>query len=59
VKSLVSKVLLVAAFGAVAWLGFTQREAITECAARVQATPGESTECTFLGRTLTLPALST
>ena len=40
-------------------LGFTQREAITECAARVQATPGESTECTFLGRTLTLPALST
>lgn len=59
VKSLVSKVLLVAAFGAIAWFGFTQREAITECAAHVQAAPGRPTECTFLGQTLTIPGLST
>ena len=58
VKSLVSKVLLVATFGAIAWFGFTQREAITQCAARVIAAPGTPTECRFLGQTLTIPGLS-
>lgn len=59
VKSLVTKLILIVVLGAVGFLSFTQRDAVTACAEKVSAQieAGETTgiECTFFGRTVRVP----
>jgi hypothetical protein len=61
VKSLVSKLLLLALFGILAYFSFTQRDALSICIAKFEiATPSElsSTSCSFLGQNISLESIS-
>jgi hypothetical protein len=61
VKSLVSKLLLLALFGILAYFSFTQRDALSICIAKFEiATPGElsSTSCSFFGQNISLESIS-
>jgi len=59
VSSLVSKLLLVAVFGGVSWLGFTQRDTLSTCVARIteKVKAGDVSEvtCSFFGRDVSVP----
>ena len=59
VSSVVSKLLLTAAFAAVIWFGFNQRDALSACIAEIRARveQGHSSDitCSFLGRDVTVP----
>ncbi len=58
VSSLVSKLLLVAVFGGIVWLGFTQRDSLSVCIAEIQTRveQGDSSDitCSFFGRDVTV-----
>lgn len=58
VSSVVSKLLLVAVFGAVIWLGFSQRDALSACVAeitaRVESGDVSDVTCSFFGRDVTV-----
>ena len=60
-KSLVSKILLLAVFGVLAYFSFTQREALSICIAKIEsAAPSElsSTTCSFFGQDISLKSIS-
>ena len=54
VSSLVSKLLLVAIFGGMSWLGFSQRDDLSTCVTRIteRARAGDVSDltCSFFGR---------
>jgi hypothetical protein len=54
VSSLVSKLLLVALFGGMSWLGFSQRDDLSTCVTRIteRARAGDVSDltCSFFGR---------
>lgn len=58
VSSLVTKLLLLAVFGAVIYLGFDQRDALSTCigqiTAKVQAGDSSDVTCSFFGRDVTV-----
>jgi hypothetical protein len=58
VSSIVSKLLLLAIFGAVIWLGFDQRDSLSTCVgeitAKVQAGDNTDVTCSFFGRDVTV-----
>ena len=61
VKSLVSKILLLAVFGVLAYFSFTQRDALSICIAKFEiAAPSElsSTSCSFFGQDISLESIS-
>ena len=61
VKSLVSKLLLLALFGILAYFSFTQRDALSICIAKFEiAAPNElsSTSCSFFGQDISLERIS-
>ena len=61
VKSLVSKLLLLAIFGILAYFSFTQRDALSICIAKFEiATPSElsSTSCSLFGQDISLESIS-
>ena len=63
VKNVVSKVLTVVILLAIAGLVWSQRTELNDCADNVQATIDQnlstSTTCTFFGRDVTMPGLTT
>ncbi|MFM7046398.1 MAG: hypothetical protein ACKOXX_00605 [Actinomycetota bacterium] len=58
VSSVVSKLLLTAAFAAIVWFGFNQRDTLSACIAAIQAKveQGDVSDvtCRFLGRDVTV-----
>lgn len=58
VSSLVSKLLLVAVFGGMSWLGFSQRDDLSTCVTRIteRARAGDISDltCSFFGRDVTV-----
>ena len=61
VKSLVSKILLLAIFGILAYFSFTQRDALSICLAKLESVaPSElsSTSCSFFGQDISLKSIS-
>lgn len=58
VSSVVSKLLLVALFVGVVWLGFTQRDSLSACVAeitaKVEAGDTSDVTCSFFGRDVTV-----
>ncbi len=61
VKSLVSKILLLAIFGVLAYFSFTQRDALSICLAKLESVaPSElsSTSCRFFGQDISLKSIS-
>lgn len=58
VSSLVTKLLLLAAFGAVIWFGFNERDSLATCigeiTAKVQAGDSSDVTCSFFGRDVTV-----
>lgn len=56
VKSIVSKILMLAFFTGIAFLSFTQRDALSICAAKfeVRQTSIQETSCTFFGQEISL-----
>ncbi|MEY3575989.1 MAG: hypothetical protein EBT17_00635 [Actinobacteria bacterium] len=58
VSSLVTKLLLLAVFGAVIYFGFDQRDALSTCigqiTAKVQAGDSSDVTCSFFGRDVTV-----
>ncbi len=58
VSSLVSKLLLVAVFGGMSWLGFAQRDDLSTCVTRIteRARTGDVSDltCSFFGRDVTV-----
>lgn len=58
VSSVVTKLLLIALFAAVIYLGFNQRDALSACIAEIQAkvSSGDTSDvtCSFLGRDVTV-----
>ena len=60
VKSLVSKILMLALFTGIAFLSFTQREALSICAAKfeVSATSIQNTSCSFFGQDISLSSIN-
>jgi hypothetical protein len=59
VSSVLSKLLLVAVFAGVVWFGFTQRDSLSACIAKIQTRveQGDRSDvtCSFLGRDVTVP----
>ena len=61
VKSLVSKILLLAIFGGLGYLSFTQRDALSICIAKFEAvapTDLSATACTFFGQEISLKSIT-
>lgn len=61
VKSLVSKLLLLAIFGVLAYFSFTQRDALSICLAKIEASAPQDisdTSCTFFGQEISLKGLN-
>ncbi|NBO53014.1 MAG: hypothetical protein EBU84_00145 [Actinobacteria bacterium] len=61
VKSLVSKMLLLAVFGVLAYFSITQREALSICIAKLESVaPSElsTTSCSFFGQDISLKSIS-
>lgn len=61
VKSLVSKILLLAVFGILAYFSITQREALSICIAKLESVaPSElsTTSCSFFGQDISLKSIS-
>ncbi len=61
VKSLVSKILLLAIFGILAYFSFTQRDSLSICLAKLEAAnPTEltATSCTFFGQQISLEEIT-
>jgi hypothetical protein len=61
VKSLVSKILLLAIFGILAYFSITQRDALSICLAKFEsAEPSElsSTTCSFFGQDISFKSIS-
>ena len=61
VKSLVSKLLLLVIFGAITYLSFNQRDALSVCLAKFEAASTNNiveTSCTFFGQDISLKGLS-
>ncbi len=61
VKSIVSKILLLAIFGVLGYLSFTQRDALSICIAKFEAvTPSglSTTSCTFFGQEISLKSIT-
>jgi hypothetical protein len=54
VKSLVSKILLLAVFGVLAYFSFTQRDALSICIASAAPSELSSTSCSFFGQDISL-----
>ena len=58
VSSLVTKLLLLAVFGAVIWFGFNERDSLSTCigeiTAKVQAGDSSDVTCSFFGRDVTV-----
>lgn len=58
VSSLVTKLLLLAVFGAVIWFGFNERDSLSSCigeiTAKVQAGDSSGVTCSFFGRDVTV-----
>ena len=56
VKSLVTKILMLAFFAGIAVLSFTQRDALSICAAKfeVRESSIQNTSCTFFGQDISL-----
>ncbi|MDA0285819.1 MAG: hypothetical protein O3B92_00400 [Actinobacteria bacterium] len=61
VKSVVSKLLLLVIFCGLAYLSFTQRDALSICIAKLESTAKNeliNTSCTFFGQEISLKAVS-
>ncbi|NBQ03691.1 MAG: hypothetical protein EBU22_00145 [Actinobacteria bacterium] len=61
VKSLVSKILLLAIFGTIAYFSFTQRDALSICVAKLEAASASEvtqTSCSFFGQDISLKSIS-
>lgn len=61
VKSVVSKILLLAVFAVVAYFSFMQRDALAICVAKFEAVaPSEitKTSCTFFGQEISLDGIT-
>ena len=61
VKSLVSKLLLLVIFGAITYLSFTQRDALSVCLTKFEAASANNiveTSCKFFGQDISLKGLS-
>lgn len=61
VKSLVSKILLLAIFGVLAYFSFTQRDSLAICIAKLETvSPDQITEtsCTFFGQQISLKGIT-
>lgn len=61
VKSLVSKILLLAVFGILAYFSITQRDALSICIAKLESVaPSElsTTSCSFFGQDISLKSIS-
>ena len=61
VNSLISKILLLAVFGVLAYFSFTQRDALSICISKLEsAAPSElsSTSCSFFGQDISLESIS-
>ena len=56
INSLVSKLLLLAIFGGLAYFSFVQRDALSICAAKFEANFAniQTTSCTFFGQEISL-----
>lgn len=56
VKSVITKILLLALFTGVAFLSFTQRDALSICAAKFEVRDSsiQDTSCTFFGQDISL-----
>jgi len=61
VKSVVSKILLLAVFGALTYFSFTQRDSLSVCIAKLEATSASDiakTTCTFFGQEISLRGIN-
>lgn len=60
VKSLITKILMLAFFAGIAFLSFTQRDALSICAAKfeVRASSIQDTTCTFFGQDISLSKIN-
>jgi len=61
VKSVVSKILLLVVFGALAYFSFTQRDSLSVCIATLEATSPANltkTTCTFFGQEISLGGIN-
>lgn len=60
VKSVVSKILFIAFFGLLGYLSFTQRDALSICAAKIEANVSQiqTASCTFFGQEISLKSIN-